>query len=102
MSIQVIVGSCAPGSRIQNTANLPDEALESMTSVTTTGIYFGYARVHPLIASTGELGDVKDEELETSPMVMSLGWNPFYKNEKLTAVRHFTSSFRHSLKTFMP
>lgn len=58
-----------------------------MTSVTTTGIYFGYARVHPVVESTGQFGEVKDDELETFPMVMSLGWNPFYKNEKLTAVR---------------
>jgi len=75
------------------TANLPDEALEPMTSVTTTGIYFGYARVHPTVEATGKPGEVKDEELETYPMVMSLGWNPFYKNEKLTAEVHIMHDF---------
>ncbi|KAG8885183.1 riboflavin kinase [Tulasnella sp. 331] len=76
------------------TANLPDEdALESMRSTTKTGIYFGYARVHPTVAETGKPGDVKDEELETYPMVMSLGWNPFYKNEKLTAEVHIIHEF---------
>ena len=58
-----------------------------MTAVTTTGIYFGYARVHPALEETGESGALAETELNTSPMVMSLGWNPFYKNEKLTAVR---------------
>lgn len=57
-----------------------------MKSTSKTGIYFGYARVHATVAETGQYGDVTDEELETYPMVMSLGWNPFYKNEKLTAV----------------
>jgi len=75
------------------TANLPDEALEAMTSVTTTGIYFGYARVDPIVECTGQPGEVKDKELETYPMVMSLGWNPFYKNEKLTAEVHIMHDF---------
>jgi len=57
-----------------------------MTSVTRTGIYFGYARVHDVVVDTSEKVEVPQEELETWPMVMSLGWNPFYKNEKLTAV----------------
>ncbi|KAG9009815.1 riboflavin kinase [Tulasnella sp. JGI-2019a] len=76
------------------TANLPDEeALESIKSAAKTGIYFGYARVHATVVETGELGDVKGEELETYPMVMSLGWNPFYKNEKLTAEVHIIHEF---------
>jgi riboflavin kinase len=27
------------------------------------------------------------DDLKVFPMAMSLGWNPFYKNERLTAVR---------------
>ena len=65
----------------RNVANLPDESLDPMTSVAKTGIYYGYARVH-----FGEAEDVPREDREVWPMVMSMGWNPYYKNEKLTAV----------------
>jgi FAD synthase len=61
-------------------ANLPDESLEPMTSVARPGIYFGYARVHFPEDKSSE------EDRKVWPMVMSMGWNPYYKNEKLTAV----------------
>lgn len=63
-------------------ANLPDESLPPMTSVAKTGVYFGFAQV---IAPDNEKGFTEDKTV--FPMVMSLGWNPFYKNERLTAVR---------------
>jgi riboflavin kinase len=47
-----------------------------MSSVCRPGVYFGYAQVYGL----------SDHEGKVHPMVMSLGWNPFYKNERLTAV----------------
>jgi riboflavin kinase len=47
-----------------------------MTSVCKPGVYFGYAQVYGL----------SEQEGKVHPMVMSLGWNPFYKNERLTAV----------------
>lgn len=85
--LRVSLNTCQiADSREHSIANLPDEALESMASVTTTGIYYGYARVHPEVEESGKTGDCKGEDLETYPMVMSLGWNPFYKNEKMTAV----------------
>ena len=43
-----------------------------------TGVHFGYARV--------VLGPEEGESNKVLPMVMSLGWNPYYKNEKRTAV----------------
>ena len=57
-----------------------------MSSVTQTGVYYGYARV------AAEKVDDADHTLSAEdsvvlPMVMSLGWNPFYKNERMTAVR---------------
>jgi riboflavin kinase len=58
------------------TANLPDESIIPMSSVCRPGVYFGYAQVY---GRSGQEGKVH-------PMVMSLGWNPFYKNERLTAV----------------
>lgn len=50
-----------------------------MTSVAKPGIYYGYARVH--FAESAP-----EEDRKVWPMVMSMGWNPYYKNEKLTAV----------------
>jgi riboflavin kinase len=52
-----------------------------MSSVANTGVYYGYAQV-----VTPATEGFKPEDVEVLPMVMSLGWNPFYKNEKLTAV----------------
>jgi riboflavin kinase len=48
-----------------------------MSTVCETGVYYGFARVDAL----------DREDRAVFPMVMSLGWNPFYKNERLTAVR---------------
>lgn len=65
-----------------------------MSSVTTTGIYFGYAQVSLPETASGLCTD----DLKVWPMVMSLGWNPYYKNEKLTAVEWSdrSQSFNHS------
>lgn len=55
-----------------------------MSSVTQTGVYYGYAQVSPIKDGQTHLDE---EDSEIHPMVMSLGWNPFYKNKQLTAVR---------------
>jgi riboflavin kinase len=97
-----------------------------------TGIYYGFARVHPStstplptpalsrstsadpLAAAGKLSPeaissipsetapyppdsvpgetstikrLKPEDGRVWPMVMSVGWNPYFKNEKITAVR---------------
>ncbi|KAG9081214.1 riboflavin kinase [Ceratobasidium sp. 392] len=70
------------------TANLPDESLDPMTSVAKPGIYYGYARVHL------EGPDVLEEDKKVWPMVMSMGWNPYYKNEKLTAEVHIMHEYK--------
>ena len=54
-------------------ANLSEEALEAMCTEFTTGVYYGWVQI-------GEKGS------DIYPMVMSLGWNPYYKNEKRSAV----------------
>ncbi|KAI9428683.1 riboflavin kinase [Lactarius indigo] len=66
------------------TANLPDESITPMTSVCKPGVYFGYAQVYGL----------SEQEGKVHPMVMSLGWNPFYKNERLTAEIHIMYEFK--------
>ncbi|KAJ3412784.1 riboflavin kinase [Chytridiales sp. JEL 0842] len=53
------------------TANLPEEVAEQAGAMIDTGIYYGWA-------SVGHKDIVW-------PMVMSFGWNPFYKNEKRSA-----------------
>lgn len=54
-----------------------------MSSVTKTGVYYGYAQV---CCPENEKASFP-EDAKVLPMVMSLGWNPFYKNERMTAVR---------------
>ncbi|KAI0370203.1 riboflavin kinase [Pilatotrama ljubarskyi] len=72
------------------TANLPDESITPMSSVTDTGVYYGYAQV-----SREKDGKVllPEEDGRVLPMVMSLGWNPFYKNERMTAEIHIMHNF---------
>lgn len=57
------------------TANLPDSSIEGVPLE--TGVHFGFARV------LGEEG----KHDAVFPMVMSIGWNPFYNNDTRTAVR---------------
>mmetsp|Transcript_37821 Transcript_37821/g.119301 ORF Transcript_37821/g.119301 Transcript_37821/m.119301 type:complete len:201 (-) Transcript_37821:21-623(-) len=52
------------------TANLPAEAIRESVGHAVCGIYIGYAGVGMSAA--------------VYPMVMSIGWNPFYKNEEKT------------------
>ncbi len=65
------------------TANLPDDAIAPMSSITTTGVYYGYAQVIPPPGQESALSMI---DRKVFPMAMSLGWNPFYKNERMTAV----------------
>ncbi|KAG6843310.1 hypothetical protein H0H87_005963 [Tephrocybe sp. NHM501043] len=69
------------------TANLPDDAILPMTSVAQNGVYYGYAQISPNNALT-------PEDTTVLPMVMSLGWNPYYKNERLTAEIHIMHDFQ--------
>lgn len=65
-------------------ANLPDDSIDPISSVAKNGVYYGYAQVLPPKDTENELCL---DDTKVLPMVMSLGWNPFYKNERLTAVR---------------
>ncbi len=53
-------------------ANFPEEVVESLPADLNTGIYYGWAKV--------------DDE-PVRKMVVSVGWNPYYKNEKKSMVR---------------
>jgi len=76
-----------------HTANLPEDALEPITSVAKTGIYFGYAQVSERHQGSEQKGNFQGNDLKVQPMVMSLGRNPYYKNEKMTAEVHIIHKF---------
>jgi len=72
-----------------------------MVDATPPGVYFGYAQVSARRSDDQvdgpSSGTLDEEQTMVHPMVMSLGRNPFYGNEKLTAVRHsFTIPLRFS------
>lgn len=60
------------------TANFPDSVVEGLPEAFECGVYYGWALV--------DNGPVYE-------MVMSVGWNPFYKNTKKTMEIHILHSF---------
>ncbi|GAA6106796.1 riboflavin kinase [Tachysurus ichikawai] len=61
------------------TANFPESVVDSLPADISTGIYYGWARV--------DNGDVHK-------MVMSIGWNPYYKNIKKSMETHLIHKFK--------
>ena len=53
------------------TANYPEDVVDKLPSAFQPGVYYGWASV--------DGGDVHK-------MCMSIGWNPYYKNEKKSMV----------------
>lgn len=80
------------------TANIPQESFDSVAGqIQNTGIYFGYAKVGKgdnsieIPESTRKVdytfgSDLCTEDERVYPMVMSVGWNPFYGNDRKSAV----------------
>eukprot|EP00094_Tigriopus_californicus_P004294 TCALIF_04140-PA protein Name:"Similar to Rfk Riboflavin kinase (Mus musculus)" AED:0.27 eAED:0.27 QI:0/0/0/0.6/1/1/5/0/183 len=60
------------------TANFSEEVIERLPTAMDTGIYYGWARI--------DQGDIYK-------MVMSVGWNPYYKNEKKSMETHIIHDF---------
>ena len=60
------------------TANFPQQVIDELPQELVGGIYFGFAQV--------DQGPVHD-------MVMSIGWNPFYNNEKRAMETHIIHKF---------
>lgn len=86
------------------TANLPiNESLNNLT----TGIYYGWCKIIPnkeadiaehkrsdgrsIMFNNGT--KLEEEELCIFPMVMSIGWNPFYHNKEKAAEVHIIHEF---------
>ncbi|KAM8982875.1 riboflavin kinase-like isoform 2-T2 [Ara ararauna] len=61
------------------TANFSEQVVESFPSDISTGVYYGWACVGN--------GDVHK-------MVLSIGWNPFYKNIKRSVETHIIDTFK--------
>lgn len=64
------------------TANFAEDVIEKLPPEIETGVYFGYASIN------------------NSPvykMVMSVGWNPFYKNQKKSMETHIMHKFNEDL-----
>ncbi|KAH8144546.1 uncharacterized protein LAJ45_11443 [Morchella importuna] len=69
------------------TANIPIEGLKVGGCETIeSGVYYGFAGLDLHNADTGSKGVV-------FPMVMSIGWNPFYKNTVRSVEVHIVHSF---------
>lgn len=75
------------------------------------GIYFGFAgvdiddrgrRIPPVIGEVEASGEKKQEQERGRiwPMVMSIGLNPFYKNEVRSVVRYVPLLLVHKLEVF--
>jgi riboflavin kinase len=77
------------------TANLPvDDATSSWISNVPSGVYYGYASLalpssHPDKPSSASA----DGAFTVYPMVMSIGYNPFYKNTVRSAEVHVLQKF---------
>ena len=64
-------------------ANLPSESITPLETAAGIGVYYGYAQIVP---DQDTAAQFLAQDTQVLPMVMSLGWNPFYKNEQKTAV----------------
>ncbi|KZC05186.1 PREDICTED: riboflavin kinase [Dufourea novaeangliae] len=61
------------------TANLEDKIVDALPSDFKIGVYYGWASV----------------DAKVYKMVASVGWNPFYKNEKKTVEVHLLQKFEN-------
>jgi len=76
------------------TANLDADALGDALAALPTGIYLGWASVHvPGLEGDESGGGGGGGSARVYKMVMSVGWNPFYKNERKTVEPHLLHDF---------
>ena len=66
------------------TANIPIEPYEDLLKEYPNGVYFGYS----------SFTNPRSPHYKKSfPTAMSIGWNPYYKNEKKTIEAHLIRTF---------
>lgn len=105
------------------TANIPSDSYKDILDVTSgiegdTGIYYGWAAVYPSSRSKEEVskkaseaavpcdrvveynyGALLQDNVDKGvvfPMVMSVGWNPFYGNKKRSAEIHIINKYANT------
>ncbi|PIK52458.1 putative riboflavin kinase [Apostichopus japonicus] len=61
------------------TANFPEDVVSKLPAGFSTGVYYGWAKV---------------DDGSVEKMVMSIGWNPYYKNKKKSMETHILHSFK--------
>lgn len=85
------------------TANIPPGELSQLEP----GVYYGWSKVSkpresvdPKVEHVGERKieftygtELNPEDLEVFPMVMSIGWNPYYQNKEKSAEVHILHKF---------
>ncbi|PFH59564.1 hypothetical protein XA68_12196 [Ophiocordyceps unilateralis] len=76
------------------TANLPvDASLTPWITDLSSGVYFGYASLALPDAHPQRPADIGPAGFALFPMVMSIGYNPFYKNPVRSAEVHLLHPF---------
>ena len=78
------------------TANIPIDGLTvGGHSDIESGVYYGWAGLSPSSATSGDAHGGKDSQTKGTvyPMVMSIGWNPFYKNTVRSVEVHIIHKF---------
>lgn len=77
------------------TANIPIEGLSvGGHDDLESGVYYGWAGLSPDHKS--DVGKQKEQDKgKVYPMVMSIGWNPFYKNKVRSVEVHIMHDFGH-------
>lgn len=89
------------------TANIP---INTELNKLEPGIYYGWCKLIPLTAQCDEIkkrvdgkdvlfnhgNELTNEEKDIFPMVMSIGWNPYYHNKDKTAEVHIIHKFHEN------
>ncbi|KAJ4150134.1 hypothetical protein LMH87_010899 [Akanthomyces muscarius] len=76
------------------TANLPvDAAVTPWIGEITSGVYFGYASLALPASHPQHAPSSSSSSFSVFPMVMSIGYNPFYKNTVRSAEVHVLHQF---------
>ncbi|QEU59695.1 Fmn1 [Kluyveromyces lactis] len=89
------------------TANVPIDDLPKIVEQLDTGVYFGWCKVRMAKDRDTKVeqrpdgrevqynngSSLNDEDLAVLPVVLSVGWNPFYQNKNKTVELHIIHKF---------
>ncbi|KAJ6086063.1 Riboflavin kinase [Penicillium sp. IBT 16267x] len=87
------------------TANIPADDLSKTHPELTTGVYYGVVALDPkdFAHENGLTGDTeKAKELIVQPAVLSIGYNPYYKNTVRSVEIHIMPSLTEPSPTAVP